>query len=182
LHALLLTDHLPLKEVTAALTSKNLLGKMERAIASLRTLHPHSRRYVLAGINPHAGENGLLGKEESKLIPALEKLRAKNKGVKIEGFFSGDTLLQQRDTSDDILVYCHHDQGLAPFKALRGTLGANVTLGLPRLRLSVDHGTAFALYGKNMADHRGAYFCLRQAMIYQELLSGKDHRQQSARS
>ncbi len=178
LHALLLTDHLPLAKVGSVLTTRAFTQKFDRALGELARIEPAIKRAVVAGVNPHAGEGGLLGKEERRLTPALQKLRAKHRRCRIEGFFPGDTLIAQRRDPSDLLVYCHHDQGLAPFKALRGTLGANVTLGLPRLRLSVDHGTAFALYGKNIADHRGAYFCLRQALVYQERLGGKNHRQQ----
>jgi 4-hydroxythreonine-4-phosphate dehydrogenase len=182
LHALLLTDHIPLADVSNALTGRAFTAKFESSLKELALLEPTIKRAVVAGINPHAGEGGLLGREEMRLTPALQKLRAKHRRCRIEGFFPGDTLIGQRRDASDLLVYLHHDQGLAPFKALRGTLGANVTLGLPRLRLSVDHGTAFALYGKNMADHRGAYFCLRQALVYQERLGGKNRRQQGAGS
>ncbi len=173
LHMLLLTDHVALKDVPKAITPKVFEDKLGPALASLRVLEPSIRRTLVSGINPHAGEGGLLGKEELRLAPALKRLQ---KRFRIEGFFPADTIYRERRSESDLLVYTHHDQGLALFKALKGTLGANITLGLPFLRLSVDHGTAFPLYGKNIADPSGATYCLRKAMVYRERLIGKNPR------
>ena len=151
-------------------------GGFNPAGVLLRQLEPHLKRALVAGINPHAGEGGLLGKEEARLTSNLSAIKVP--GFKVLGFYPGDTLLKQKQSSADLLVYPHHDQGLAPFKSLMGTLGANITLGLPFVRLSVDHGTAFPLYGKNIADPRGAFFCLRKAISYQERVSGKDSNHQ----
>ena len=172
LNTLLLTDHVALKDVSKQLTPKLFKSKMQESLSALRVLEPELKRALVAGMNPHAGEGGLLGIEEKKLMPALKAIKVK--GFKVEGFFPGDSLHTQKQSGADLLVYLHHDQGLAPFKSLMGTLGANVTLGLPYPRLSVDHGTAFALYGKNISDPRGALFCLRKAMIYQERFGGKN--------
>jgi 4-hydroxythreonine-4-phosphate dehydrogenase len=172
LDVLLLTDHLPLSQVGTTITAKYLKSKLRSSLTHLRRLEPHLKRALVAGINPHAGEAGLLGKEETRLASALSAIKVP--GFKVLGFYPGDTLLKQKQSSADLLVYPHHDQGLAPFKSLMGTLGANITLGLPFVRLSVDHGTAFPLYGKNIADPRGAFFCLRKAISYQERVSGKD--------
>lgn len=177
LNVLLLTDHVPLTKVASVITPKFLKAKIQTSLSHLRQLEPQLKRALVAGINPHAGEGGLLGKEESKLSAALSGIKVP--GFKIQGFFPGDTLLKQKQSSADLLVYPHHDQGLAPFKSLMGTLGANITLGLPFVRLSVDHGTAFPLYGKNIADPRGAFFCLRKAISYQERVSGKNSNHQS---
>ena len=176
LDVLLLTDHLPLENVGATITAKYLKAKLQTSLAHLRQLEPHLKRALVAGINPHAGEGGLLGKEEARLTSTLSAIKVS--GFKVLGFYPGDTLLKQKQSSADLLVYSHHDQGLAPFKSLMGTLGANITLGLPFVRLSVDHGTAFPLYGKNIADPRGAFFCLRKAISYQERVSGKDSNHQ----
>jgi 4-hydroxythreonine-4-phosphate dehydrogenase len=172
LEVLLLTDHLPLAQVGTTITAKYLKAKLQTSLSHLRQLEPHLKRALIAGINPHAGEGGLLGKEEARLTSTLSATKVP--GFKVLGFYPGDTLLKQKQSSADLLVYPHHDQGLAPFKSLMGTLGANITLGLPFVRLSVDHGTAFPLYGKNRADPRGAFFCLRKAISYQERVSGKD--------
>lgn len=180
LNVLLLTDHVPLREVHKQLTPSLFSKKLTTSLRALNVLEPQLRHGLIAGINPHAGEAGLLGKEELKLLPALKKIKIPR--IRLSGFYPGDTLVQQKRSSAEFLIYTHHDQGLAPFKALMGTLGANITLGLPFVRLSVDHGTAFALYGKNMADHRGAFYCLRKAIGYQELMSGKDSDHKSTRS
>lgn len=179
LHVLLMTDHLPYRAVPEVLTPSYFRQKLATSLSALETLEPSIRNVLLAGLNPHAGEQGLLGNEEKRLSKSLEKLRADFKLHNISNFLPGDTLLNQRSSTDDLLVYMQHDQGLAAFKSLKGTLGANVTLGLPFLRISVDHGTAFSLYGKNNADHRGAYYCLRKAMAYRERLIGKNSGHQS---
>lgn len=180
LSVLLLTDHVPLRDVCAQLTPSLFSKKLTTSLRALQVLEPQLRHGLVAGLNPHAGEGGLLGKEELKLLPALKKIRLPR--MKLSGFYPGDTLVQHKRSAAEFLIYAHHDQGLAPFKALMGTLGANVTLGLPFVRLSVDHGTAFSLYGKNVADHRGAFYCLRKAIGYQELISGKDSDHKGARS
>ena len=174
LNVLLVTDHLPLKNVPTEITPKLLRKKVALSLKALHSLEPDIHRVLVAGLNPHAGEAGLLGSEEKRLSSALEKLRIDFPKHTISGFHPGDTILNQRESTRDLLVYMQHDQGLAPFKSLKGTLGANITLGLPFLRLSVDHGTAFALYGKNKADYRGAYYCLRKAVAYRERILGKD--------
>jgi 4-hydroxythreonine-4-phosphate dehydrogenase len=177
LNSLLITDHLPLKDVPRVLTSALLHKKLTLSLESLKKIEPQLNHAIVAGLNPHAGEEGLLGNEEKKLLTGLKKVKVR--GYKISGFYPGDTLINQKQSNKDLLVYLHHDQGLAPFKSLMGTIGANITLGLPYIRLSVDHGTAFALYGKNISDPRGAFFCLRKAVSYQELVRGKDTNHQS---
>lgn len=115
------------------------LGRGEEAIA-------------VAGLNPHAGENDLFGTEESEIItPAIE--RAKSRGINIHGPIPGDVIWPQavRDNRWRFLVMCYHDQGHAPFKAVYGDQGVNITVGLPVVRVSVDHGTAFDIAGKNIA-------------------------------
>lgn len=178
LNALLITDHVPLAKVSAFITAGFFRSKMTTSLSALSVLEPKIRRVLVSGINPHAGEGGLLGSQEKRLKSALEKVQKTNAHFEVSGFYPGDTLYRERICTDDLLVYMHHDQGLALFKALRGTLGTNVTLGLPFLRLSVDHGTAFSLYGKNSADYRGAFFCLRKAFIYRERLLGQNSSQQ----
>lgn len=173
---LLLTDHVALKSVITQLTPSLFSRKLSLSLKYLKLLEPRLTRAYVAGLNPHFGESGLLGKEELRLKASLDKICVK--GFKVDGFYSGDTLHVQKRSSEDLLIYPYHDQGLAPFKALNGSIGANITLGLPFVRLSVDHGTAFQLYGKNIADYRGAHYCLRKAMSYQELDFGKnsDHK------
>jgi 4-hydroxythreonine-4-phosphate dehydrogenase len=109
-------------------------------------------RLAVAGINPHAGEDGLLGHEETNVLrPAIEA--AQKRGLRIDGPFPGDTVFGRAARGEfDAVIACYHDQGLIPVKLLAFGRAVNVTLGLPIIRTSVDHGTAFDIAGKNMAD------------------------------
>lgn len=106
----------------------------------------------MAALNPHAGENGMFGKEEEQIIiPAMKK--AKNKGIELYGPFPPDTIFFKAAQGHyDAVVCMYHDQGLIPFKLLHFADGVNVTLGLPIVRTSVDHGTAYDIAGKFIAD------------------------------
>ncbi len=172
LRCLLLTDHMSLRDMLKILTPQFAKKKLEFSLNALRSLEPDMHRVLVAGLNPHSGEGGLLGKEDAKIEKAIKSIKIRN--FRIEGLFSADTLLSQAKSANDLLVYNYHDQGLGVFKGLMGTLGANITLGLPFVRLSVDHGTAFSLYGKNIADYRGALYCLKMALRYQEKASGQN--------
>ncbi len=142
---LLATVHLPLRRVPDALHVDSLLRTIEFAAAALRNFKWGARRTVaLLGLNPHAGEGGLFGDEETRiLVPAIEAARAR--GIRAEGPYPADTFFSQHAKRRDlgIVVAMYHDQGLIPAKS--GGIGgaANVTLGLPFIRSSVDHGTAF---------------------------------------
>ncbi|MBI1825212.1 MAG: 4-hydroxythreonine-4-phosphate dehydrogenase PdxA [Planctomycetes bacterium] len=109
-------------------------------------------RIAVAGLNPHAGENGAFGDEEARIIePAIQM--ARNAGIEVEGPFPADTLfIRQRRTRYDGIVAMYHDQGLIPVKMMAFDQAVNVTLGLPIIRTSVDHGTAFDIAGANAAD------------------------------
>lgn len=118
----------------------------------------------VCAINPHAGENGLFGhgEEEAKIIPAIEACRAK--GWQVEGPLPADTLFFRAGRGDfDLVVAMYHDQGHGPVKVLGIEAGVNITVGLPVVRTSVDHGTAFDIAGKGMADERSLLEALRQA-------------------
>lgn len=180
LRSLLLTDHLSLKEVLKSTTPAFVKKKLEFSLKAFRRLEPTTKRAIIAGLNPHAGEAGLLGKEDRKIQESIMKLS--HSKFKLIGLCSADSMTMQRIDNTDLLVYMYHDQGLGSFKSLMGTLGANITLGLPFIRLSVDHGTAFSLYGKNIADYRGAFYCFRKAMDYQERLSGQNSNNKSKSS
>ena len=119
----------------------------------------------VCGINPHAGENGLFGhgEEESKIIPAVEACRAK--GWDVEGPLPADTLFYRAGRGDfDMVVAMYHDQGHGPVKVLGLEAGVNITIGLPVIRTSVDHGTAFDIAGTGKADERSFLEALRQAI------------------
>ena len=111
-----------------------------------------SPRIAVAGLNPHAGEGGLLGLEELEtLAPAIET--ARSEGIDVTGPFPGDTVFVRATRGDfDVVVACYHDQGLIPIKLLAFGHAVNVTLGLPIIRTSVDHGTAFDIARQGRAD------------------------------
>ncbi|CDQ40975.1 4-hydroxythreonine-4-phosphate dehydrogenase PdxA [Virgibacillus salexigens] len=119
----------------------------------------------VCGINPHAGENGLFGygEEEEKIIPAVTK--ALEEGIQVEGPLPADTLFFRAQRGDfDIVVAMYHDQGHGPIKVLGLEAGVNITVGLPIIRTSVDHGTAFDIAGKGMVDERSMLEALNQAI------------------
>ncbi len=158
----LLTTHIPLRAVVSSLTG----GKVERAVRRLhealvsRFLRPRARIGVL-GVNPHAGEQGLLGTEEDDfLAPALDRLRAE--GLSVDGPLPGDAAFAMRGQYDALLAM-YHDQGLGPVKALAFDRAVNVTLGLPVIRTSPAHGTAFGIAGTGRADPSSMRAALRWA-------------------
>ena len=109
-------------------------------------------RLALAGLNPHAGEEGVIGSEEQRVLrPAVDA--ARTRGIDIQGPFPGDTIFLRASRGEfDAVIACYHDQGLIPVKLLAFGTAVNVTLGLPIVRTSVDHGTAFDIAGKGVAD------------------------------
>jgi 4-hydroxythreonine-4-phosphate dehydrogenase len=122
-------------------------------------------RIGVCGINPHAGEHGLFGygEEEEKINPAVQ--RAAGEGVDVQGALPADTLFYRATRGDfDIVVAMYHDQGHGPIKALGIEAGVNITVGLPIIRTSVDHGTAFDIAGKGIADEASLMEALRQAV------------------
>jgi len=124
-----------------------------------------SPRIAACGINPHAGENGLFGygEEEEKIIPAIEK--AQQEGINVQGPLPADTLFFRAKRGDfDIVIAQYHDQGHGPIKVLGLEAGVNITVGLPTIRTSVDHGTAFDIAGKNIADEQSLIEALRMAI------------------
>jgi len=144
-------------------------GLVERTIARGRAVLLKAGladpRIGVCGINPHAGENGLFGRgeEEDKIVPALERCRAK--GWIVEGPLPADTLFFRATRGDfDLVVAMYHDQGHGPVKVLGIESGVNVTVGLPVIRTSVDHGTAFDIAGTGRADERSLMEALRQAI------------------
>ena len=152
LRVVLATIHIPLADVPRALTADVL----ERTIAlTARELPKFGRiapRMAVCGLNPHAGEHGLFGREEEIAIaPAIAACRAR--GIDVSGPFPADTIFVRAQRGEfDVVVACYHDQGLIPVKLAAFGRAVNVTLGLPIVRTSVDHGTAFDIAGKGVAD------------------------------
>jgi 4-hydroxythreonine-4-phosphate dehydrogenase len=164
LRVALTTIHMPLALVSKQITIKSVLETIEILHAGLKNQFGIAQpRIWVAGLNPHAGEGGYLGSEESNAIePAIAQ--AQQTGIRVEGPFPGDTLFDFR-TLDQVDAYLamYHDQGLAPFKFVSFNTGVNVTLGLPIIRTSVDHGTALDIAGKGMADSGSMLEALRLA-------------------
>ncbi|WP_175719973.1 4-hydroxythreonine-4-phosphate dehydrogenase PdxA [Burkholderia anthina] len=153
LRVALATTHLPLKDVSAALTIDGLVETLAIIDHDLRRdFGLAAPRILVTGLNPHAGENGYLGREEIDVIsPALA--RAKAQGIDARGPYPADTLFQPRYLADaDCVLAMFHDQGLPVLKYATFGEGINVTLGLPIVRTSVDHGTALDLAGTGRAD------------------------------
>jgi 4-hydroxythreonine-4-phosphate dehydrogenase len=152
LKVVLATIHIPLASVTNALTRELMDDIIDLSARELPRFGLEKPRLAVAGLNPHAGEEGLLGHEERKVLrPAIET--AQKRGIRIDGPFPGDTVFGRAVRGEfDAVIACYHDQGLIPVKLLAFGRAVNVTLGLPIIRTSVDHGTAFDIAGKNVAD------------------------------
>ena len=162
-NVLLITDHVALKDVSKTITKDLIVEKTNTTIEFYKKYFSTFDEVIFSGINPHVGENGLLGKEDFIIKDAIDLLKKKHI-LKFSGPYSGDTLHMHNDPSiDQLFVYMFHDQGLSQFKAMHGLIGLNISMGLPFLRLSVDHGTAFDLYGKNKANPSGMIFLFKQA-------------------
>jgi len=150
----LLTIHEALKDVPALVTVPEIIRVATLVHEALPKFGAATgrRKIAIAGLNPHAGEHGHIGREEQDVFPAaLKALRAA--GVDIEGPFPGDTLFVRASRGDfDGVIACYHDQGLIPVKLLAFGEAVNVTIGLPFIRTSVDHGTGFDIAGKGKAD------------------------------
>lgn len=149
----LVTIHVPLREVAALVTAARVGGALATVAGALRRdWGIEAPRLALLGLNPHAGDGGVLGAEERDVLePALAQSRAD--GLAVEGPFPADAFFGRGAWRGfDATVACYHDQGLAPFKALAMGGGVNVTCGLPIVRTSPDHGTAFDIAGKGVAD------------------------------
>jgi 4-hydroxythreonine-4-phosphate dehydrogenase len=152
LRVVLATVHIPLSEVPRALTAESLERTIALTARELPRFGVARPRIAVAGLNPHAGEHGLFGREEETVIaPAIA--RACQRGILVSGPYPADTLfVRARRGEFDVVVACYHDQGLIPVKLAAFGQAVNVTLGLPIVRTSVDHGTAFDIAGKGVAD------------------------------
>ena len=166
LRVLLVTIHVALADVIARITPQAELSALRLADRACRQMGIARPRVAVAGLNPHAGEGGKFGREEIEIIePAIAQARAE--GINASGPWPGDTIfMRARRGEFDIVVAQYHDQGLIPVKYLGLDHGVNVTVGLPFVRTSVDHGTAFDIAGKGVADHASlvAAFDLALAM------------------
>ena len=152
LRVVLATIHVPLRDVPKHLTIDGLTKTIDLTANALPSFGLDDPEIGVAGLNPHAGEGGLLGDEDDNVVrPAIE--RAVARGLRVSGPFPADTLFVRAARGEfDAVIAAYHDQGLVPVKLLAFGRAVNVTLGLPIIRTSVDHGTAFDIAGKGIAD------------------------------
>ena len=149
----LVTVHVGYREVPQLLTVERILDTIELTAAAMERMRGRKPKLLVCGLNPHAGEHGLFGdrEEERIIVPAIEAARAR--GIDVDGPLPPDTaFLPKYRKSADAYVCMYHDQGLIPLKALAFEDAVNVTLGLPIVRTSVDHGTAFDIAWQGVAD------------------------------
>jgi 4-hydroxythreonine-4-phosphate dehydrogenase len=152
LKVVLASVHVPLSDVASVITRTVIDNVIELAHRELPRFDIPSPRLAMAGLNPHAGEDGLMGDEEQRVLrPAVEAAQAR--GITIEGPLPADTVFVRAVRGEfDAVIANYHDQGLIPVKLLAFGRAVNVTLGLPIIRTSVDHGTAFDIAGRGIAD------------------------------
>ena len=152
LRVVLATLHVAIADVPKVLTKDSMEATIRLTARELPRFGYAHPRIAVAGLNPHAGEHGLFGREEETTIcPAIAACRAD--GLDVSGPFPADTLFVRARRGDfDVVIACYHDQGLIPVKLLAFGRAVNVTLGLPIVRTSVDHGTAFDIAGRGIAD------------------------------
>jgi 4-hydroxythreonine-4-phosphate dehydrogenase len=165
LRVALATTHLPLNKVTAALDTRRLINILRVTDASLRLLYGFEHpRLLVCGVNPHAGEGGHLGREDIDIIaPAIEY--ARGEGIDATGPAPADTAFTPRSLmTADVVIAMYHDQGLPVIKHAGFGHAVNVTLGLPIIRTSVDHGTALALAGTGEADEGSLVAAIEHAI------------------
>ncbi|MBK0394631.1 4-hydroxythreonine-4-phosphate dehydrogenase PdxA [Ramlibacter algicola] len=168
LRTVLVSIHVALRDAIAAVTKEQVLETLRIAHASLSRLLGRAPRLAVAGLNPHAGEGGLFGREEIDAIgPAIAQ--ARSEGIDADGPHPPDTIFMRaraahgREGAWDAVIAMYHDQGLIPVKYLGVEQGVNVTLGLPLVRTSPDHGTAFDVAGTGRADAASLLAALRMA-------------------
>lgn len=161
----LVTEHVPINEVAKHITTESILSKLNIINASLQKDFGIGKpRIAVLGLNPHAGDEGLVGNEEETIIkPAIRQ--AKNNNILAVGPYSADAFFARGHYNKfDAVLAMYHDQGLIPFKSLALGNGVNYTAGLELIRTSPDHGVAFDIAGKGLADHgsflQSLYFCL----------------------
>ncbi len=152
LWVMLVTTHLPLRAVSKHLNKKKIVKIIKMAHETLSRVRERKPRIGVAGLNPHAGEAGIFGNEEKKIIrPAVEE--ARKLGIDVKGPISPDAIFYLANSGMfDIVIAMYHDQGLIPLKLLSFNRSVNVTVGLPFVRTSVDHGTGFDIVGKGWAN------------------------------
>ena len=174
LRVVLLSTHVSLRSAIELVTTESLVKLIEFADRTLPAFIGKQPKIAVAGINPHASEGGMFGDEEATRIePAIDRCRAK--GIDISGPYSPDTIFLRGYRGEfDLVVACYHDQATIAVKSLSFGASVNVTLGLPLIRTSVDHGTAFDIAGRNIADASSMKAAIRLAA---ELVKARTNRE-----
>lgn len=167
-----LTTHVSMRQAIENITIDRTVNVLELAGAFAKSMGTPDELIGLAGLNPHAGENRLFGDEDADILaPAVAT--ARERGLNVVGPVPGDALIPAAVRGKyKLVVVCYHDQGHAPFKAVYGDDGVNITVGLPVVRVSVDHGTAFDIAGKGIAREASLVLSLERAA---QLAPGWDH-------
>jgi 4-hydroxythreonine-4-phosphate dehydrogenase len=170
LRVVLLSTHISLRQAIEFVTRENLVDLIAFAARELERLLSRRPHLAMAGLNPHASEGGMFGSEEEREIsPAVAECRD-DLGIDITGPYSPDTIFLRAHRGEfDAVIACYHDQATIPVKSLSFGSSVNVTLGLPLVRTSVDHGTAFDLAGKGVADASSMNAAIRLAAELAEL-------------
>ncbi|UZD62851.1 4-hydroxythreonine-4-phosphate dehydrogenase PdxA [Brevibacterium sp. JSBI002] len=158
-----LTTHVSMRQAIEDITYDRTLSVLKLAGAFAKSMGTPDELIGLAGLNPHAGENRLFGNEDADVLaPAVAA--AKDSGLNVEGPLPGDALIPSAVRGKvNLVVVCYHDQGHAPFKAVYGDDGVNITVGLPVVRVSVDHGTAFDIAGRGIAREASLVLSIERA-------------------
>ena len=164
LRVVLVSTHVPLSEAIGLVRRERVEKRIRLADRELRRWGIERPRIAVAALNPHGAEGGLFGIEEaSEIAPAVEACRAAD-GINVSGPFSADTVFLRASRGEfDAVVACYHDQAMIPVKCLSFGEAVNVTLGLPFIRTSVDHGTAFDIAGKGIAEHSSMVAAIKLA-------------------
>ncbi|MEP6950228.1 MAG: 4-hydroxythreonine-4-phosphate dehydrogenase PdxA, partial [Ginsengibacter sp.] len=172
----LVTEHIPVKDIASYITKDSIVSKLSILHASLKRDFDIERpKIAVLALNPHAGDDGIIGNEEEDIIrPAIKE--AKQHNMLVVGPFSADAFFARGQYNKfDAVLAMYHDQGLIPFKSLAFGEGVNFTAGLPGIRTSPDHGTAFDIAGKDQADpssFRAAIFCCIDILNNQRTYEG----------
>ena len=167
LRTILLTVHLPLREAIDRIDAVSVEELAVLTAREYRRLYDVAPRIAVAGVNPHAGEGGRFGSEEEVIAQGVDA--ARRRGIEIEGPLPPDTVfMSTRNGKYDVVMAMYHDQGLIPVKTLDFDHSVNVTLGLPYLRVSVDHGTAFDIAGRGIADAQPMRYAIEWAARHAE--------------
>ena len=162
IRTVLLSVHVPLAKAITSIDPEMIAALAELMTGAYKKLYGKSPRIAIAGVNPHAGESGRFGREEETIARGIEK--ARKRGIDAHGPAPADTVfLAARNGKYDVVMAMYHDQGLIAVKTLEFERSVNVTIGLPYLRASVDHGTAFDIAGRGIADARPMRYAIEWA-------------------